>query len=314
MLLVAHLYDFATDYVVAALRDRGASYLRLNRDEFPNLQITLDPCEPRLTGDAGGFTFSVEPDSLRSIWFRAPVFLREPSPGAGSVLETFSHQQWAAFVRALMVFERAIWVNHPRATYAAESKPLQLYRAARAGLRVPRTAVANEVGPEVALLFDKDNAVVAKSLDTALLSFEGAEAFIYTNTGSRQGVLDSRLSDAPVVFQERLHPKTDVRATVVGDRVFAARILRDGRGVEGDWRLAKDEVQFVPTALPPDVAGGCAQLVRDLDLLFGAIDLAIVGEEYYFLELNPTGEWAWLVEEAGMNIHRAVAEILVDRK
>jgi hypothetical protein len=33
-----------------------------------------------------------------------------------------------------------------------------------------------------------------------------------------------------------LSGKTDIRVTVVADTTFAVKILRNGAGVEGDWR------------------------------------------------------------------------------
>lgn len=41
------------------------------------------------------------------------------------------------------------------------------------------------------------------------------------------------------------------------------------------------------------------------------IDLAKCGNRYYFLEINPTGEWAWLVDELGFPIDEALADELV---
>ena len=34
--------------------------------------------------------------------------------------------------------------------------------------------------------------------------------------------------------------------------------------------------------------------MSDLGLHYGRLDLLFTGEDYYFLEVNPNGEWAWL--------------------
>jgi len=36
-------------------------------------------------------------------------------------------------------------------------------------------------------------------------------------------------------------------------------------------------------------------------------------DEYYFIEINPTGEWAWLVETAGLNIPIGICDFLLGR-
>jgi glutathione synthase/RimK-type ligase-like ATP-grasp enzyme len=50
--------------------------------------------------------------------------------------------------------------------------------------------------------------------------------------------------------------------------------------------------------------------VKDLGLFFGGVDLALVKDRYYFIEVNPTGEWAWLVDAAGLRIDTAICDCL----
>lgn len=51
-------------------------------------------------------------------------------------------------------------------------------------------------------------------------------------------------------------------------------------------------------------------LLKSLGLRFGGIDLAVSDGEYYFLEVNPTGEWAWLVDATALPIDEAIAGAL----
>lgn len=123
-------------------------------------------------------------------------------------------------------------------------------------------------------------------------------------------MLGADISTAPVIIQERLIPKTDIRVTVVGDFVFAVTITEGGRGVDRDWRLEKDNVVYTPVSLPSEVETRCRRLVAELGLKFGALDLAFHEGRYYFLEINPTGEWAWLLRDAGTKIDEAIGEAL----
>ena len=81
-------------------------------------------------------------------------------------------------------------------------------------------------------------------------------------------------------------------------------------GVEGDWRLRKDGVEFEQHELPAPVIDLCMSLSRKFGLAYAAIDLALVDGEYQFIEVNPTGEWAWLVDAAGLPIDEAIADLL----
>lgn len=50
--------------------------------------------------------------------------------------------------------------------------------------------------------------------------------------------------------------------------------------------------------------------MKNLNLNFGGIDLALVDGKYYFIEVNPTGEWGWLEIKTGMNISETIKNAL----
>jgi glutathione synthase/RimK-type ligase-like ATP-grasp enzyme len=78
----------------------------------------------------------------------------------------------------------------------------------------------------------------------------------------------------------------------------------------GDWRLQKDITEYRPYELPAPVHAACIRLVQQLGLVFGAIDLAVHEGAHYFLEINPTGEWAWLVDQLQLPIAEVIADAL----
>lgn len=49
-----------------------------------------------------------------------------------------------------------------------------------------------------------------------------------------------------------------------------------------------------------------------LKLQFGGIDLIYMKDTYYFIEVNPTGEWGWLLNSAGMRIDIAIVDCMED--
>lgn len=98
----------------------------------------------------------------------------------------------------------------------------------------------------------------------------------------------------------------DCRITYVKGIFFAVKILKDNAGMYGDWRFYKEQLEYVPFELPENVKCQIDELMRKLKLNFGGIDLAYTKEEYYFIEVNPTGEWGWLEVKTGMEISRAI--------
>ncbi|MDQ3820800.1 MAG: RimK-like protein [Acidobacteriota bacterium] len=313
VLIISNRHDFATDHVAFQLKRMGASYLRLNRDQFSDFRIAFLPTAQRLYGEASNFSFQVSSDSLKSIYFRAPVFLRDNYKPNLPPEQQLSRSQWAAFIRGLTAFDNVLWINHPQATYQAEIKPYQLYIANKIGFDVPETVIANSAEYYTDAAKGKSN-VIVKTLDPVLLNLGEREAFIYTNEVSARELMEADISTAPVIIQESLIPKIDIRVTVVCDFVFAVAVTKDGEGLDKDWRLEKNDLKYIEINLPSEIETMCKTLVASLGLRFGAIDLALHKERYYFLEINPTGEWAWLLRDAKARIDDVIAESLLGRR
>ena len=306
ILLVCSRYDFSVDYVVAQLRRKGVGYFRLNTEDLPVLSLTLDPVARLLEVQDNESHWRFSPETLRSVYFRRPVFLREFGT-ARSIPERFSLPQWAAFERSLALFSEAHWVNAPGATYGAESKPLQLALASECGFPVPKTVIGNSADASSQL----DSELLAlKSLEVVYIEDGPTQTFAYTQLLDRAAIGPGGQS-APAIYQEALDPKLDLRVTVVGEQVFSASIV-DGTGkpVSGDWRVRKEALSFRPHTLPQDIEQKCVTLTHQLGLSFGGIDLALHDGQYYFIEINPTGEWSWLVDSAGLAIDSAIADEL----
>ena len=209
-----------------------------------------------------------------------------------------------AFARLLVVFWFVLWINYLVATYAAENKSLQLITARDLGFRCPRTIVANHVSHG----WLQEENVAIKALDSFLLRRNESDLFFYTTCVQPRELRNEECQDMPMIMQEFVRPKRDVRVTVIGNRCFPAETVEE---VDGDWRVLKERTRFRSCNLPGKLAEACVALVRRLGLVYGAIDLARVGEEYLFFEINPTGEWAWIDEVFDGSITNALVEHLV---
>jgi glutathione synthase/RimK-type ligase-like ATP-grasp enzyme len=122
---------------------------------------------------------------------------------------------------------------------------------------------------------------------------------------------------APVVFQENMAKRLEMRVTVVGEQVFAAEIRSPEHFRTGtDWRHYQEfgcEGFYAVHSLPADVSQRCVRLCQELGLCYGAIDLILTPTgEYVFLEVNPGGQWGWIEEFTGLPISEAVARLLMD--
>lgn len=310
ILIVSNRLDFTTDYVCCELEKRGASYLRINRDEFHNYKISFDVIEKELEIFIGGTNCFFNNSTLKSVWYRAPIYLRDIYQPGISAGEQLYRTQWSAFVRNLSVFDSALWINSPEATFKAENKTYQLQLAHNIGMACPHTLVTNAAPNDI----DPLRYYIVKPLDTAVLKIGNKEAFVYANIVQGSELRESSFELAPTVIQEFITPKVDIRVTVVYNDIFAVEIRLENSTIDGDWRKQKNDVRYRPFILPNSLSSKCLQMLKKLNLMFGAFDFALKDGIYYFLEVNPTGEWAWLVESAGQNIHHSICNLLQGKR
>lgn len=306
-MIISRKEDFTSDIVCVALRNFTKNYLRVNRDELALYKIFWDISnEMRLFIIIDEEEYIID-EKIKGVYYRAPVFLRNFLNA--SVEEQISKTQWMAFIKNLIYYEDAIWINNPVATYKAENKMLQLKYAKKIGFKIPETFVVNHLCERI-----RDDRVYAlKSIDTLFLKYIDKEAFLYTNMINGNKLKYYNLDMAPIVLQSFLRPKIDIRVTVINENVYSVKIVKNGMPIEGDWRKEKDSVNFVECDLPDEIKDKCIEMVKMMGLIYGAIDLALVDNEYYFLELNPTGEWAWLKEINGFDIDEKIVEVLINK-
>ena len=307
-LILSSTLDFSSDYIAHELQQRGLSYFRLNRDQFDKYNIEYDVDLHRLTIEGTDKSTEVGKiiidDSMKSVYFRCPVFIR--SNKSYSLDRQLYRSQWSSFIRNLTVFDKARWMNHPMNVYQAENKIYQLEMAKRVGLRIPKTIVANNT-----VSIDRNQKYVVKALDTPLFYDNGQEMFTYSTVVTGEELLSSELSLAPVFIQDCIEEKIDLRVTVVGNELYPVKITVHGHGIDGDWRRTKKEdLEYTTIDLPIDLKERLMKLISGLNLSFGGIDLTISNGVYTFIEVNPTGEWGWLVNTAGMDIHKRIVEWL----
>lgn len=307
ILIVSHDEDH-TRGVVRRLEAAGREVVRIDLADFPARgDITLEYAaagEPVYTVRTP--TAHARLERCRAAWWRR-VRPFTVDHQLGTIRDQrFAVSETGEALHGLFHSLDCTWVNPPALDAIAHHKPYQWHVARRVGLSLPRTLVTNQ--EEQARRFIREIGV-GRTVFKAFIA--SADAWRETRLVRAEDLtLLDAVRYAPVIFQEYV-PGTDLRVTVVGDRVFAAEIDASQTGYPVDMRMVVGEARVRPVDLPTAVTDNLLRVMRALGLVFGAVDLRRRADgQYVFLEVNPAGQWLFVEERTGLPITAEVAALL----
>lgn len=193
---------------------------------------------------------------------------------------------------------KTLWVNSPHAAYFAKSKPQQLLNAKKIGFFIPDTLISNNA-PDVKrfLRKHKDNAIYKSFNAGGWYNSNGKSIVMRTSQISIDKLpSDDVINSCPGIYQESISKLYEIRVTVIGDAIFSAAIYSQENCKTTDWRFDIDQkdLHVEKVELPESISSKCLQLCREMNLVFGCIDLIFTKSgDYIFLEINEGGQFLW---------------------
>lgn len=313
---------------VVVLTDRRDAHLPFVQAHLDDQLIIIDP---RSLLEEAELSYEVAADGTTRVliddvaladvsgaWFRKPMM---PSPDELPVADEFAPYSASAiaehYVQLFATFPLARWVSDYYAIRRASNKLHQLAVARRIGLPTLPTLFTSH--SERARTFIRSHQrVVSKPISIVHPTVDGQQKVLFTVLVEADDMPDlGNLHLAPSIFQVAPHVECDLRITVVGDQVFPATVVTSGTAEFPrvyDSRVGNYEggLEIAEAAdFPPALARGCVRLVKELGLAFGAIDMIRDHDgAYWFLEINPNGQWAYIENATGQSIGNALAQYL----
>ncbi|MGH3621262.1 MAG: hypothetical protein ACRDQ5_05650 [Sciscionella sp.] len=160
---------------------------------------------------------------------------------------------------------------------------------------------------------DIDGPLAGKNLSAASLVESGRLHTAYTRRLEPAELADlAGVETTAHLFQRFIEDKAcEVRATVVGDRVFAAAIHAGSPAARIDFRADYSSLDYTTIEPPAPVRDGMIAFMRAFELSFGAFDFAVTpAGEWIMFECNPFGQFGWLEDALGLPITSALADLL----
>jgi glutathione synthase/RimK-type ligase-like ATP-grasp enzyme len=198
----------------------------------------------------------------------------------------------------------------------ASRKLRQIQVAAAAGLSIPETIVTNS-GTDVVDFVKQYRRCIIKPLSAGSFVYEGKQWGLFTHQlklTDLEALLDM-VGYAPVMVQRELEKYQELRITIIGDKVFPCAIdtsTSDFQDVRTDWRvIAPEKIPHSLVTIPVSLSHALCSILAHYGLNYGAFDVIQEPDgRYYFLELNPNGQYLWIELLTGAPLSVAMVELI----
>jgi len=194
-----------------------------------------------------------------------------------------------------------------------------LYQCKKLGINFPQTIITNRK-EDLLEFFESSNVIINKPLENPFLNFEILNTKIQFSTSTvlirKEEVLNmDNITFLPSLFQEYIEKKYEIRSFYLNGSFKSMAIFsQQNEKTKIDYRNYDytRPNRYVPFKLPLWYEKKIDKLMKRLDINSGSIDIIYsISGKYYFLEVNPVGQFQWLSRNCNYYIEKQIAETLI---
>jgi len=318
ILFITNRNDITSDYLINKLNKRNIDYYRLNTDDLiSNVQVNFDFDKEEFNIIDNKKEKNINVKEVKSVYYRRPRLPNIESLSLSKSELNFVLNEITFLLEGLYkILRNRFWISPVFSIREAENKIYQLMMAKELGFKIPSSLISTNENEAKSFIARNDYDCIVKSIKSGFIADSDNPKIIFTSRlGKEQLGSLARINKCPTYFQERIEKKADIRATIVGEKVFAAKINSQLlEETKTDWRKGPShELSYENFELGEEFLIKSVNLVKLLGLNFGAIDFILDKKgDLTFLEINPNGQWVWIEERLGLNISEELIKLLVE--
>jgi ATP-GRASP peptide maturase of grasp-with-spasm system len=212
-------------------------------------------------------------------------------------------------------FKNKFWLT--RFDYTNIGKIEQLNTAKAVNLNFPETLITGN--KEKLIIFAKKySKIIIKPIEN-IRSYrvDDKNYAPFTKLIDIESISDLRNLFFPSLFQRYIEKEFEIRSFYFNGEIYSmAMFSQDNQKTLVDFRNYDTDKQTrrIPFKLPLDIEEKIKMFMQKLDLNTGSLDI-ILGKDdnFYFLEVNPVGQFGMVSEPCNYNLEKKIAEFLIDK-
>nr|WP_315029613.1 ATP-grasp ribosomal peptide maturase [uncultured Chryseobacterium sp.] len=312
ILCITHSQDFYNiEIFFEYLTSQNIPYFRLNSDRLNHFQkISVDENSFELTDELGNTIHSAD---IKGVWHRKAWKIGVPEELDQEYEKIFLNEYGSLRYNLLTTLEDIPWINPFENEKKVDgNKMFQLKIAQTNHLTIPQTIFSNDEEKITAFFHQYCQGKAIAKLHGVTAKTMSGENMISTTVIEEDSL--EHLSDiayCPMIFQPYIDKEYELRIVYIDGDFYTGKI---NNSENVDWRLTRDGYFWSAYELPDSVKVNLTSMMKEMGLYLGAIDM-IKGKDgkYYFLEVNPQGEWGMLQKELSFPIAERIADNLIKR-
>lgn len=314
ILIINNEVDFTTDLVCLWLNRTKKEYIRITStklitqifsDTLKKLEITLIDHNTK-----------IDLVNLNSIFYKNSDFgynlSVESNQAIDSNLSKFIDFEWVVLKEYLKFIINKNTFILGNIFYNTVNKLIVLNTAAQIGLKIPETRLVS-TKKDVEIFRRQKTKIITKPIsEVTLYSTEKGKFLNYTRIVENNEFIADKI--APTLLQEYIEKKYEIRTYFLNNKFWSIAIFSQSQSqTNTDYRNYNYDIsnRSEPFLLPPPLKRKIKLLANKLQLNSGSVDFIYsTNHEFYFLEINPIGQFSNVSIGGNYNIEKYIANQL----
>lgn len=322
ILLLSKEYDESTNNVIDWLEYYKADYTRCNGDKFDLNDFFFQISNNHVDKVS---SLPVLPKDINVVWYR-----RWGNMGGMSSIDNedldnefcvsinnhLKHENTKLSHAFFSLFGHSFWLSKP-ALYFSDDKFLYLKTAKSVGINIPETYILNSKSKLHEIIISGKKLITKSMSNAHKIRYNNQTYIPYTEEITLEDLDKLEVKFMVSLFQEKIEKQYEIRAFFLNDSFYSMAIFsQNDSQTKVDFRkynFSKPN-RTVPYRLPEELRAKLKSLMKKLDINTGSIDIIKSKQgKYYFLEINPIGQFGMTSVPCNYYLDKKIAEFLISK-
>ncbi len=315
LVLSFDIYEQGTDPVIDWLLYLKAPFLKISINDLlkKEYQYTLN-----FEGNTISVNGEIINDLVNIIWYRRFYYDFELNKNVQSKFYNKLNSEVLSELDTLTtflvkVFKDKKWM--PSFEGHRLNKLEELAIARRVGLNVPKSIITNNKKDLTTFFETCTNGIITKATGNKSFYVDGENTyFAFTKAIDKETINNLDDSFFPSFFQEKIQSEFEIRIFALENDFYATAIICSDKLNEIDRKIyyQSDKTHSVPFNLPMEFQQLLTKFMNLSNLNTGCFDiLKCTNGLYYFLEVNPVGQYSAPSMRCNFSLDKKIAEWLI---